>query len=76
MTAIFTTPTKANVKFSDIESLVQPLGGGVRKGSGSRVALEINGVREYAHRSHPGKEAKRYVVEKILEWLKKLEITP
>jgi len=76
LTAIFTTPTRANIRFSDIESLVKALGGEVREGSGSRVVLEISGIREYAHRPHPGKETKRYVVEKIREWLKNLEITP
>ena len=76
LAAIFFKPTKANIKFSDIESLVKALGGEVREGAGSRVALEIAGVREYAHRPHPGKEAKRYIVEKIRDWLATLEITP
>jgi hypothetical protein len=74
--AIFFHPTLANIKFSDIESLVKALGGEVREGSGSRVVLVISGKREYAHRPHPGKEAKRYVVEKIRQWLISLEVTP
>jgi hypothetical protein len=53
------------------------LGGEVREGAGgSRVMLEISGKREYAHRPHPGKEAKRYIVERIREWLISLEVTP
>ncbi|MGD9826820.1 MAG: type II toxin-antitoxin system HicA family toxin, partial [Desulfobacter sp.] len=60
-------PTRANIKFSDIESLVIALGGAVWEGAGSRVMLEISGKREYAHRPHPGKEAKRYIVERIRE---------
>ena len=76
LTAIFTRPTKANIKFSDIEGLVIALGGEVREGDGSRVALELFGKREYAHRPHPGKEAKKYIVEKIREWLTSLEVTP
>ena len=75
LAAIFVKPTKANIKFSDIESLVKALGGEVREGSGSRVVLEISGKREYAHRPHPGKEAKKYMVEKIREWLISLEVT-
>ncbi|NWH04863.1 type II toxin-antitoxin system HicA family toxin [Desulfobacter latus] len=74
--AIFATPTRANIKFSDIESLVIALGGEVREGAGSRVMLEISGKREYAHRPHPGKEAKRYIVERIRKWLINLEVTP
>jgi len=48
----------------------------VREGDGSRVVLELSGTREYAHRPHPGKEAKKYMVEKIREWLTGLEVTP
>ena len=76
LTAIFAKPTKVNIKFSDIESLIKALGGQVREGAGSRVVFELSGTREYAHRPHPGKEAKRYVVEKIRNWLTTLEITP
>lgn len=76
LTAIYATPTRANIKFSDIEALVISLGGEVREGSGSRVMLEISGKREYAHRPHPGKEAKRYIVERIREWLISLEVAP
>jgi len=76
LAAIFAKPTKENIKFSDIESLVRALGGDVREGDGSRVVLEISGTREYAHRPHPGKETKKYMVEKIREWLTSLEVTP
>jgi hypothetical protein len=76
LTAIFIKPTKANIKFRDIESLVEALGGEVRAGDGSRVVLELSGTREYAHRPHPGKEAKKYIVEKIREWLASLEVMP
>ena len=74
--AIFAKPTRANIKFSDIEGLVIALGGEVREGEGSRVVLELSGKREYAHKPHPGKEAKKYIVEKIREWLTSLEVTP
>ena len=76
LAAIFAKPTKANIKFIDIESLVKVLGGEVREGDGSWVVLELSGTREYAHRPYPGKEAKKYVVEKIREWLTGLEVTP
>ena len=66
----------ANIKFRDIESLVIALGGEVREGAGSRVMVEISGKREYAHRPHPGKEAKRYIVERIRQWLISLEVKP
>ncbi len=74
--AVFAKPTRANIKFSDIESLVEALGGEVRGGDGSRVVLELFKSRVYAHRPHPGKETKKYMVEKIREWLTDLEVTP
>lgn len=76
MAAIFAKPTRANIKFSDIESLIIALGGEVREGDGSRVVFEISGARKYAHRPHPGKEAKKYQVEELRDWLTKLEIAP
>lgn len=76
LAAIFAEPTRANIKFSDIESLIKALGGDVREGNGSRVVLELFASRLYAHRPHPGKEAKRYMVEKIRNWLRELEVKP
>ncbi len=76
LASIFAMPTRANIKFSDIEALVKALGGEVREGDGSRVVLELFGAREYAHRPHPGKEARKYMVENIREWLTDLEVTP
>ncbi len=58
--------TKTNIKFRDIEILIKALGGEVREGSGSRVALELSGTREYAHRPHPGKEAQNISLRKFV----------
>ncbi len=71
--AIFSTPTRSIV-FSDIETLIRALGGEVREGEGSRVVFELKGSRKYLHRPHPGKEAKKYQVEELREWLDKLEV--
>jgi hypothetical protein len=73
--ALFTIPTLGNVVFSDIEALVVVLGGEIRKGRGSRVIFDLNGTRKYLHRPHPGKEARRYQVEELREWLKQQGIT-
>jgi len=74
--AIFATPTRAGIVFSDIEAVVIAIGGEVREGEGSRVAFELKGSRRYLHRPHPGKEAKKYQVEELREWLKYLEVMP
>ncbi len=73
--AIFAKPTQGSIKFGDIESLVVALGGTIREGEGSRVALQLNGKVKHAHRPHPGKEAKRYQVEEIRAWLQSTGVT-
>lgn len=74
--AIFATPTRSNIVFSDIEALIVALGGEIREGQGSRVAFELKGHRQYLHRPHPGKEAKKYQVEAIRGFLLSLEAMP
>ncbi len=71
--AIFERPTKANIKFSDIEKLFIALDGVLYEGKGSAIRISFPaGIKYDQHRPHPGKEAKRYQVEdarKILEFL-------
>ena len=74
--AILSVPTRGGIVFSDIEALVRSLGGEVREGEGSRVVFEIRSSRKYLHRPHPGKEAKKYQIEELREWLIKLEVNP
>ncbi len=74
--AIFAKPTSAAIKFSDIEALVVALGGTIKEGEGSRVALRIGDAVMHAHRPHPGKEAKKYQVEELRAWLKAQGIEP
>ncbi|MHB1358534.1 MAG: type II toxin-antitoxin system HicA family toxin [Rhodocyclaceae bacterium] len=74
--ALFTKPTLAAVMFSDIEALVVALGGDVREGEGSRVALQLGAAVKYAHRPHPGKEAKKYQIEEIRLWLEAQGVKP
>jgi hypothetical protein len=74
--AIFATPTRAGIVFSDIEAMETAIGGEVREGKGSRVAFELKGSRRYLHRPHPSKEAKKYQVEELREWLRYLEVIP
>jgi len=68
--AVFTTPTRANIKFSDIEKLLVSLGAIRVEGDGSRVSFELNERQTFAHRPHPNKEAKKYQVEAFREFLR------
>jgi hypothetical protein len=72
---IFAEPTKANISWSDIESLFQHLGGGITEGAGSRVRVYLKGVRAVFHRPHPGKEAGKRTVESVRQFLSNAGIT-
>jgi len=74
--AIFAIPTRGGIVFSDIEALVIAVGGDVREGEGSRIVFELKGSRRYLHRPHSRKEAKKYQVEELREWLRQLEVMP
>ena len=76
LTALFAIPTRAKVRFADIAALIVALGCEAREGAGSRVAFELKGKRVYLYRPHPGREAKRYLVEAVREFLRSLEIQP
>ncbi len=76
LTALFAVPTRGNIRFAAIEALIVALGGELREGSGSRVVFELRGRRVYLHRPHPGHEAKRYQMEEVREFLRRLEIRP
>lgn len=74
--AIFAQPVASSIKFSDIEALVIALGGEVREGAGSRVALLLGGGVKHAHRPHPGKDAKHYQIRQIKDWLTATGVKP
>ena len=69
LAALFTKPTVGNMNFTAIESLVIALGGEVKEGEGSRVALRMGDAVMHTHRPHPGKEAKKYQIEELRAWL-------
>ena len=67
--AIFGVPTAASIKFADIEKLLVALGAVAAEGSGSRLSFAIGGDKLFVHRPHPSKEAKKYQVEAIRDFL-------
>ena len=54
--SVFKTPVQSNVKWSDIEKLLEALGAELSEGNGSRVRIVLNGARAVFHRPHPQKE--------------------
>lgn len=67
--AIFDTPIRSNVVWSDIEKLFISLGAEVSEGNGSRVRIALKGVRSTFHRPHPQKETDKGALRSVQRFL-------
>jgi hypothetical protein len=74
--AIFANPVNGNLEWAGMEALLVSVGCRVIEGSGSSVTFEKDGLRAYFHRPHPEKEALRYRVRLVREYLEKIGVTP
>ena len=74
--AIFATPVRAGIAWSDIESLFRALGAEVNEGAGSRVRVALNGVRAVFHRPHPHKETDKGAVLSVRRFLASTGFAP
>lgn len=75
LSAIFTDPINGNIEWRRIESLLIALGCQVIEGSGSRITFILNDQRADFHRPHPKKEALRYRVKDVREFLQRAGVT-
>lgn len=69
-------PVNGNIEWSRIESLLKAAGCRLVEGAGSSVTFEFGGRKMTLHRPHPGKEALRYRVLAVREFLARMEIKP
>jgi len=67
--SIFAIPTKSNIVWKDIESLLLALGAELTEGNGSRVRIALNGVRAVFHRPHPRKESDKGAIVSMRKFL-------
>jgi hypothetical protein len=74
--SIFAVPTKANIAWSDIESMLRSFGAELSEGRGSRIRVHLNGVRAVFHRPHPQKEAGKATVESVRRFLEAAGVLP
>jgi hypothetical protein len=73
---VFADPVNANIEWARIESMLQAAGCRVVEGAGSSVTFEFGGRKMTLHRPHPGKEALRYRVLAVREFIAKSGIEP
>jgi hypothetical protein len=76
LNALFARPTRANIRWSAIESLIRALGGEVSERAGSRVAARLNGVTAVFHRPHPRPETKKGAVDAVRQFLINAGVKP
>lgn len=72
--AIWAEPANGNLEWARIESLLETLGCRVIEGPGSSVTFDGHGRNASFHRPHPGKEALRYRVKAVREFLQHMGI--
>ena len=74
--AIFSRPTKADIRWVEIEALVIGSGGTVQEREGSRVAMTLKGVRANFHRPHPKPTTKKGAVDAMRLFLTNAGVKP
>ncbi len=76
LAAIFARPTRANIKWVDVEALFKACDAYMEERKGSRVAIELNDVVAIFHRPHPEKEIDKGAVTSIRRFLKEVGLKP
>lgn len=76
LNGVFVRPTKADLRWPAIESLIRALGGEVTERAGSRVAARLNGVTAIFHRPHPRPETKKGAVDAVRQFLMNAGVKP
>jgi len=66
---IFKDPVQSNIEWRDIENLLTALGANISEGNGSRVRIELNGIRAVFHRPHPEKVTDKGAVKSMRRFL-------
>ena len=74
--AIFAEPTRANIAWREIESLLAHLGAEVSQGNGSRVRVSLNGIDATFHRPHPKPQAHKPMVRAVRRFLESAGVGP
>jgi hypothetical protein len=66
---IYERPTRADIRWRDVESLFSALGADIEEGNGSRVCVALRGTRAVFHRPHPGRIAGRLMIDGVRDFL-------
>lgn len=75
LNAIFARPISGNIKWRDVEALLNNLGAVLSERSGSRVSVFLNGRVAYFHRPHPSPNMDKGAVRDLRKFLENVGIT-
>ena len=73
---IFEKPTRSDLRYDDVKSLLMVAGADVREGRGSRVRFERGAYSVHLHAPHPQNVLPKYSVELIKEFLMQIGVNP
>lgn len=73
---VLADPVNGNIEWARVESMLKAAGCRVAEGAGSSVTFEFGGRKMTLHRPHPGKEALRYRVLAVREFIARMGIEP
>ena len=73
---VLTEAVNGNIEWARTQSMLKAAGCAVVEGAGSFVTFEFNGRKMTLHRPHPGKEALRYRVSAVREFIERMGIKP
>ncbi len=73
---LFKTPVPQGIKWADIESLINALGGEIKEGRGSRCKFLLNKSIACFHRPHPSPDTDKGAVESVHDWLVSIGVKP
>ena len=74
--AVFETPARADIRWSNARSLIEAAGGVIKQGSGSRVSASLNGVRVRLHAPHPRPEMDKGAVKELRRFFEEAGLRP
>ncbi len=74
--AVFATPTRADLRWSDVERLIAALGGQIEERAGSRVLIRLGGKRAVFHRPHPKPQTDKGALVALRRFLESAGVTP
>jgi hypothetical protein len=73
---VFEKPTRSDVRYEDLKSLLIAVGARIREGRGSRVRFEYSAYSVHIHKPHSQKILPKYIVELARDFLIEIGVNP